>query len=86
METDTGELLMVYQEIRNLKPYPRNARTHSRRQIQQIADSITAFGFTNPVLVDGSHTIVAGHGRVKAAQLLGMQKVPTICLEKLSPD
>jgi DNA modification methylase len=86
METDTGELLMVYQEIRNLKPYPRNARTHSRRQIQQIADSITAFGFTNPVLVDGSHTIVAGHGRVRAAQLLGMQKVPTICLEKLSPD
>lgn len=67
-------------------PYPRNARTHSKRQIRQIADSIRAFGFTNPVLVDRSGTIVAGHGRVEAAKLLGMKKGPTICLENLNED
>lgn len=81
-----SELAVVYQEIQHLVPYPRNARTHSKRQIRQIADSIGAFGFTNPVLVDRSWTIVAGHGRVAAAKLLGMKKVPTICLESLSAD
>ena len=80
------ELAVVYQEIQRLLPYPRNARTHSKRQIRQIADSIGVFGFTNPVLVDRSATIVAGHGRVEAAKLLGMKKVPTICLENLSED
>jgi DNA modification methylase len=80
------ELAVVYQEIQRLLPYPRNARTHSERQIRQIADSIGAFGFTNPVLVDRSATIVAGHGRVEAARLLGMKKVPTICLESLNED
>jgi|ERR1022692_394570 ParB-like chromosome segregation protein Spo0J len=80
------ELAVVYQEIQQLVPYPRNARTHSKRQIRQIADSIGAFGFTNPVLVDRSGTIVAGHGRVQAAKLLGMKKVPTICLESLNED
>src|SRR5580700_1418287 len=77
-------LAVVYLEIQQLNPYPRNARTHSKRQIRQIADSIGAFGFTNPVLVDRSATIVAGHGRVAAAKLLGMKKVPTICLENLN--
>jgi hypothetical protein len=67
-------------------PIRENARTHSKRQIRQIADSIGTFGFTNPVLVDRSGTIVAGHGRVTAAKLLGMKKVPTICLENLSED
>ena len=76
----------MYQEIQHLVPYPRNARMHSKRQIRQIADSISAFGFTNPVLVDRSGTIVAGHGRVEAAKLLGMKKVPTICLENLNED
>jgi|ERR1700683_1498899 len=70
------ELAVVYQEIQQLLPYPRNARTHSKRQIRQIADSISAFGFTNPVLVDRSATIVAGHGRVQAANLLGIKRVP----------
>lgn len=55
----SSELEVVYQEIQQLVPYPRSARTHSKRQIQQIADSIGAFGFTNPVLVDRSATIVA---------------------------
>jgi DNA modification methylase len=80
------ELAVVYQEIQQLVPHPRNARTHSNGQIRQIADSIGGFGFTNPVLVDRSGTIVAGHGRVQAAKLLGMKKVPTICLDSLNED
>lgn len=53
--------------LNSLKPYANNARTHSRRQIQQIARSIEQFGFTNPVLVSDGGEIVAGHGRVRAA-------------------
>ena len=53
-----------------LRPYEGNARTHSRRQIRQIADSIKTFGFTNPVLIDNDQHILAGHGRVEAAKLL----------------
>jgi len=81
-----AELAVVYEEIRSLVPYSRNARTHSKRQIWQIADSIKAFGFTNPVLTDSSRMIVAGHGRVEAAKLLGINKVPTIRLENLTSD
>ena len=55
-----------------LKPWARNARTHSKKQIRQVADSIRTFGFTNPVLIDAEHTILAGHCRVEAAKLLGM--------------
>jgi DNA modification methylase len=83
---NTNALSVVYLEIQQLNPYPRNARTHSKRQIRQIADSIGAFGFTNPVLINRASTIVAGHGRVEAAKLLGMKKVPTICLENLNED
>ncbi len=80
------QLQVTYEEIQNLVPYARNARTHSKRQIRQIADSIHTFGFTNPVLVNRSRMIIAGHGRVDAAKLLGMKSVPTICLEKLNED
>lgn len=79
-------LMVTYEEIQNLVPYARNARTHSKRQVRQIADSIRAFGFTNPVLVNRSRMIIAGHGRVDAAKLLGMKSVPTICLENLDED
>lgn len=85
-DVQTTELAVVYQDVQHLMPYARNARTHSQRQIRQIADSIAAFGFTNPVLTNANRTIVAGHGRVKAAQLLGIKKVPTIRLENLSED
>lgn len=68
-----------------LKPWRRNARTHSKKQIRQIADSIREFGFTNPVLIDGSGTILAGHGRVAAARLLDIDAVPCVRLEHLSP-
>ena len=67
-----------------LKPYARNARTHSPKQIAEIAASITAFGFNNPVLIDKADGIVAGHGRVEAAKQLGLGTVPTIRLEHLS--
>jgi DNA modification methylase len=80
------ELAVVYQPIETLVPHPSNARTHSRHQIRQLADSTKAFGFTNPVLIDHKNTIIAGHGRVAAAQTLGMDRVPTIRLECLSEN
>ena len=70
--------------IAALQPYAGNARTHSKRQIRQLADSIARFGFTNPVLVADDDTILAGHGRVAAAKLLGMAHVPTVRLSHLS--
>lgn len=71
--------------IGELKPYPRNARTHSKKQIKQIAKSIERFGFTNPVLISDDNEIIAGHGRVLAAQLLGHCTVPTLRLSYLGP-
>lgn len=67
-----------------LIPYARNSRTHSKEQIQQIADSIKEFGFVNPVLIDENCSIIAGHGRVLAALLLERRTVPTIILEGLT--
>src|ERR1700730_11641759 len=80
------ELSIFYASIDSLHPYARNARTHTKRQIRMIADSIKAFGFTNPILTDENNTIVAGHGRVEAAKLIGMAKVPTVRLGNLTPD
>jgi len=68
----------------DLIPYARNARTHSDSQVAQIAGSIQEFGFTNPVLIDAANGIIAGHGRVMAAQKLGLQSVPCIRLGHLS--
>jgi DNA modification methylase len=79
-------LLILYQKIDQLKPYARNARQHSKRQIKQIAESIRVFGFVNPVLIDRNNRIIAGHGRVAAAKLLGMDEVPTIRLEDLTEE
>jgi DNA modification methylase len=69
--------------VRRLRPYSRNARTHSRQQIQQIAESVERFGFTNPVLISDEDEIIAGHGRVEAARLLGMESVPAVRLSHL---
>src|SRR5215217_3921957 len=71
--------------ISKLQPYARNARVHSKKQTQQVADSILRFGFTNPVLIDNENTILAGHGRVAAAKLLDMAEVPCLRLERMSP-
>jgi ParB-like chromosome segregation protein Spo0J len=65
-----GNLSIIYRKISELKPYPRNARTHKRKQVNQIAAAIQEFGFTNPVLIDESDQIIAGHGRVQAAKQL----------------
>jgi DNA modification methylase len=83
---ERSELSIKYLPITALSSNPHNSRTHSKRQIRQIADSIRAFGFTNPVLVDQSTKIVAGHGRVAAAKLLGIPEVPTILIENLSSE
>ncbi|PTM41707.1 DNA modification methylase [Bosea sp. 124] len=77
---------LVERPLAALKPSPRNARTHSKKQNHQIAGSIKAYGFLAPILIDGSGEIVAGHGRYEAAKLLGMSKVPTICLDHLDAD
>jgi DNA modification methylase len=70
--------------VQSLKPYPRNARRHSKVQIKQIAASIERFGFNNPILVADDGEIVAGHGRLAAAKLLGMETVPTLRLSHLN--
>lgn len=62
----------------DLIPYARNSRTHSDAQVAKIAASIKEFGFLNPVIVDGDNGIIAGHGRIMAAQKLGIEEVPTI--------
>jgi hypothetical protein len=79
-------LEVVYKPLEVLKPNPNNARTHGKRQIKMIAESIKTFGFTNPVLVDRDNNIVAGHGRTEASKILRMIEVPTICLENLAPE
>lgn len=70
--------------LSRLKPYERNARTHSAEQVAQIASSIVEFGFTNPILVDSSDGIIAGHGRLQAALELGLSTVPVVVLDHLS--
>lgn len=85
METDyLRTICIVYVAITFLKPYLRNARVHSRKQIAQIIASIRAFGFTNPILCDGEGNIIAGHGRLLAAKEMGLEQIPVIILEGLS--
>lgn len=72
--------------VDRLAPYKNNARAHSKKQLRQIADSIERFGFTNPVLVTDDNMIIAGHGRVEAAKLIGMREVPVRRLSHLNKD
>jgi hypothetical protein len=69
--------------IARLRPFPGNARTHSKKQVRQIADSIARFGFINPILIDDDDKIIAGHARLEAAKLLGLKCVPTLRLSGL---
>ena len=80
------ELAVAYRPLDSLVPYARNARTHSEAQVAEIAGSIREFGFVNPVLIAEDGTLIAGHGRVLAARLLGMDTVPTITLTGLSDN
>ena len=77
-------LSIVYKPIDSLTPDPRNARTHPKRQIEQIVASIRAFGFTNPILADPEGNLIAGHGRLRAAREIGLTEVPVIELAGLS--
>lgn len=77
-------LTVVYRPTASLVPDPRNARTHPRRQIDQISASIRAFGFTNPILTDPEDRLIAGHGRLLAAKEIGLAEVPVIVLAGLS--
>jgi ParB-like chromosome segregation protein Spo0J len=87
MPNENSSLLSItYLPVSGLKPHPKNPRTHSRKQVKQIAKSIETFGFTNPALIDRGGVIIAGHGRVEAAKLLGLHQVPTVCLEELNQD
>jgi len=79
------ELNIEYRELSGLIPYARNARKHSQNQVSQIAASIKEFGFNSPVLLKDDSTIIAGHGRVMAAEKLGLKKVPCIYLKHLTP-
>jgi len=81
-----ADLHIEYLSIDRLEPYSRNPRTHSKKQIKQIADSIVEFGFTNPVLIDKANVILAGHGRIAAARLLKLNCVPCVRLEHMTPE
>jgi hypothetical protein len=83
---DSTNLKIVYRRIDTLKPDPANPRRHTKKQIRQIADSIAAFDFNVPILTDGEHNIVVGHGRFFACRLLGITEVPTLCLDHLTPE
>ncbi|ODS03462.1 DNA methylase N-4 [Methyloceanibacter marginalis] len=80
MPTDQIRLVSVDK----LKAHPKNARTHSKKQLRQIADSIECFGFTNPILADENNAVLAGHGRLAAARLIGLREVPTVTVSGLS--
>lgn len=73
-------------ETNKLKPYDKNPRTHSATQIERLVESLKEFGFTNPILIDEKFNIIAGHGRLEAAKILGLETVPTIKLDHLSPE
>lgn len=81
---DTLRLKIIYRKVDDLIPYGQNARTHSDKQICQIAASIRQFGFVNPILVGVDNMIIAGHGRLAAAKLAKMRDVPTVRLDHLS--
>ena len=73
-------------KISDLQAAPRNARTRSKRQIDQIANSIRRFGFTNPVLIDDARVIIAGHGPVSAAKDVGLTEVPCLLLSSMTAE
>jgi hypothetical protein len=76
---------ITYKNPAHLKPRTNNPRTHTKKQIRQIAASIKEFGFISPVLIDGADGIIAGHGRVEAAKLIGMNDVPAVRVSHLTP-
>lgn len=80
------ELNIVYRNIKELKPYKKNAKKHPKEQVERIANSIKEFGFTQPVVIDSNNCVVAGHGRILAARKAGLTQVPTICLDDMTEE
>src|SRR5262249_13482856 len=80
-----ADLRIEYRLVSQLRASPRNARTHSRKQIKQVADSIAEFGFTNPILIDENDFVIAGHARLAAASLLKLDRVPCVRLSTMTP-
>lgn len=80
------ELNIVYKNIKELKPYKKNAKKHNKEQVEQIANSIKEFGFTQPVIIDKNNCVVAGHGRILGAKKAGLKQVPTVTLEELTEE
>jgi hypothetical protein len=80
------KLAIKYKKTADLVPYANNSRLHDETQLGQLVASINEFGFTNPVLLDGANGIIAGHGRVMAANVLGLETVPTIELQHLTDE
>ena len=78
------DLKIEYHLLTSLKPNKNNPRTHSKKQIRQIAESIHEFGFIQPILIDEDKIVLAGHGRLEAAKLLGMKRIPTISIEHMT--
>lgn len=77
-------LSISYINTKDIKPYKHNAKIHTPEQIEQIKYSITEFGFDDPIAIDECNTVIEGHGRLQAAQELGIEKVPTIMLKDLT--
>lgn len=80
------EMNVIYKNIKELKPYKKNAKKHPKEQVERIANSIKEFGFTQPVIIDKNNCVVAGHGRILGAKKAGLKKVPTVCLEELTEE
>lgn len=77
---------IIYKRIKDLHPYKNNAKKHPKEQVEQIANSIKEFGFTQPVLIDENNNVIAGHGRILGAKKAGLKNVPTVCLNDLSEE
>lgn len=80
------KLNIVYRQIKDLKPYKKNAKKHTKEQVEKIANSIKEFGFTQPVIIDKNMSVVAGHGRILGAKKAGIKNVPTVMLEELTEE
>lgn len=86
MKQDNIKLEIQYKNTVDLIPYANNSRLHDDSQVEQLVKSIKEFGFTNPILLDGTDTILAGHGRLMAAEILGLETLPTIQLAHLTDE
>lgn len=82
------ELNIVYKDIKELKPYKKNAKKHPKEQVERIANSIKEFGFFKhrAVAIDSENNVVEGHGRILAAKKAGLIQVPTICLDDMTEE